>query len=119
MVQNYGSPKRAPDHRLHRVVLAVDSSDSANRSQGMNMAGFRFANIQVVADAGQNPTTEAMFWCEEASKFINAHVALAKVGLGNGVAYEYTIEANGRVIWVKTTIGTGKIFICGWDEEHR
>ena len=115
----FNSPKRAPEYVLYRDVNVVDSADSTVKAHGMNMAGFRFANIQVVPDAGQNPTTEVMFWSEEADKFIKEHVALIKTGIGSATPYEFSVDANGRIFWVKQTVGTGKIFVSGWEEEHR
>lgn len=117
--RTYGNPNKAPDYLLHRDVAAVDTANSDVKTDGMNMAGYRIANIQVVPKAGQNPTTEVMFWSDEADEFIPANTALSFTGLGNDKPYEVSVEANSRIIWVKITVGTAKISISGWELEYR
>jgi len=119
MTRTYNSPERGSEYRLHRDGAAVDSTDSDEQAHGMNMHGFRFANIQVVPNTGANPTTEVMFWSEAAEKFIKANTAIIKAGLGANIPYEYSVEANGRIIWVKVTVGAAKVYVSGWDNEYR
>ena len=98
------TPKSAPDFALHRTVTAVDSGVQTVKGLGMNMAGAKKAIVQVLPNAGDSPTVEVLFWSEEGSKFIKAHTPLVFAGVGDGVAYTFTVEVDSQIMLVSPTV---------------
>lgn len=106
------SAQRAPIFTEHRTVSgAVDSGAITTRGWGMVMAEFKTAIIRVVQGAGADLTVEARFWSEEADAFISETPALQQAGPGAGIAFDYTVEVNGRIlfVYVTGTIGAGAV----------
>lgn len=105
------SPSSAPKFTRHRLVkVNPDAGAITTRSRGMNMAGFKVAHIRVIPSAGITPTVDILFWSEAAGKFVQEHTAISKAAPGAGVAFDFTVDAQGRVIfaYVTGTIGAGK-----------
>jgi hypothetical protein len=77
--------------------------------RGINMGGYRVANVQVVpVGAGKavtDPAVEVLFWSEAVGEFIPEHVTIAKAGIGDGKSYEFEVECNGRIMFVAITGG--------------
>ena len=120
-IETKRSPMLAPGYALHRYVAeAIDSLPETVQAHGMNMAGHGIANIQVVPSDGANPDIKVLFWSEEASAFIDKHVALAFAGKGANVAYELDLDVNGREIFIAVIGGVAAgqkvhIFVGGFD----
>lgn len=117
------SIQAAPDYGLHRKKLVTaDTGTITNKKRGINCGSYRFANIQVVPYTGTpNPTVEVLFWSEKASKFIHANTALSKTGIGAGVPYEFTVECNGRLMFVFVTgtlTGGVDVYVSGYGMDH-
>lgn len=113
----------APNYGLHRENIAVvDAGNITNKKKGINCGAYRYANIQVVPLTGAgNPTVEVLFWSEKAGKFIKAHTALTKAGIGAGVPYEFTVECNGRIMFVFVTgtlTGGVNVYVSGYELDH-
>jgi hypothetical protein len=111
------APKHSPIFTVHRTITAIDASAITTRNWGMVMAGFEKAIIKVVPTATADVDIEAMFWSNSASKFIVANPRLQATGLGAGVGYDYTVDVNGRrlFVYVTGTIGTGvEIQVAGF-----
>jgi len=118
-----GSITAAPDYGQHRKEVAVaDSGSIDNKKRGINCGSYRVANIQVVPiTAAGNPDVEVLFWSEKAGKFIRAHTALTKTGVGAGVPYEFTVECNGRIMFVFVTgtlTGGVDVYVSGFEMDH-
>lgn len=103
------SAQRSPIFTVHRTRTAVDAGIITTRGWGMVMAEFKTAIIRVVPTPTANITVQAMFWSASSGRFIPANPALQQAGVGAGVPYDYTIEVNGRVlfVYITGTIGTG------------
>jgi hypothetical protein len=121
MADKQTSPQRAPKYALYREVsAAADSLPETQVTLGMNMGELQRALIQVIPSASANPAVAVLWWSAEAGKFIQENVALTKSGAGAGVAYEFTVEANGRIMFVAVTGGittgdTVKICVAGFN----
>lgn len=121
MAETKRSPEQAPAYALHRHKPSgegVDSGDATEKKHGMNMSGNRFANIQVVPLAASgNPDVEILFWSEAASKFIRGHTQISKAGVGAGVAYEFEVDVQGRIIYAYitgTVTGGIEVYVGGY-----
>lgn len=105
------SPSTAPVFTRHRTVkVTPDSAPITDKKRGMNMLGYEKAHIQIIPSTGITPTAEVLFWSEAASKFISEQTAISKPSPGAGVASEFTVDVQGRVIFVYITgtIGASK-----------
>jgi hypothetical protein len=74
--------------------------------------------VQVVPSGGANPSVAVFWWSEEAEKFVQEHVALAKAGVGVNAPYEFTVESRGRIMFVAVTAiaaGTVDVYVSGFD----
>jgi len=124
-IETKRSPMLAPGYSLHRYVAeAKDTLPETVQAHGMNMAGHRFANIQVVPVDGANPDIKVLFWSEEASMFIDEHVALAFASKGVDVPYEFSVDVHGREIFVAVVDGVAagqkvRVFVGGFGAEMR
>jgi hypothetical protein len=109
---------RAPEYKAHRTaVAAVDSSNPTTDSVGIQCREFQRLHVQVIPSTLCNPSVEVIFWSEAKSAFISAHTALAFAGKGAGVAYEFTVDVEGRLPFVKFTTlaaGTCNVHVAGW-----
>jgi len=120
----YGSPQMAPEYVLHRHLEgAADGASEIIMQHGINMAGFEWANIQVVPSAMASPVVQVLFWSEEAAKYIVDHTEIEFLAKGDGVAWEASIDARGRKIFVKVVSGVPagqecKIFVAGYRNRH-
>ncbi len=120
-IETKRSPELAPGYALHRYVAeAKDTLPETTKEHGMNMAGHRFANIQIVPVDGANPDIKILFWSEEASKFIDKHVGMAFAGKGVDTPWEMEIEVLGRIIFVAVIDGVAagqkvRVFVGGFD----
>lgn len=116
------SPQKAPYYVLHRKdVSAADSGSITDRKRGMNMSNYEYAHIQVVPDTGVNPDVAILWWSEAAGKFVQEHTAITKSGVGAGVAYEFTVEPRGRIMFVSVTAvasSTVSIYVSGFNVVH-
>lgn len=120
--KTYQSPSRAPEYRLHRFVESADVADDTEQMHGMLMQDARWANIQVIPVNGANPDFEVMFWSEEAGKFISSYTPLTFSGMGVNTPFEFTVEVNGRRIWVKVpslSSGSCKIYVSSFNTNQR
>lgn len=100
------STTAAPDHRKYRTVVnATDSGPFNDKKQGLNAGHYRRLNVNVIPTSGANPTVEVMFWSDEASAFVSENPALTKAGAGVNTAYAFTVEANGRMVFIAVTAG--------------
>ena len=98
---------KAPEYGLHREgISALDASNETNKKAGVNFAGQDQAFFQVIPSGGANPTVEVLVWSEAAGEFIQANAPATFTGLGADRAYEFTVSALGRILWVKVTGGT-------------
>lgn len=119
------SPASAPKFTHHRLLeVNPDGAGAVTpASRGMNMAGFEVAHIQVIPSTGITPTAEVLFWSEAANKFVSEQTAISKAGPGAGIAFEFTVAVQGRVIFVKVTgtIGASKqveVLVAGAELDH-
>lgn len=107
------SPQRAPDYAIHREgVTTVDTIADYKRGDGINMANYQFAHVQVIPKpaSGADPTATVYWWSEAAGEFIQEHTPLAKAGVGANVPYEFTVECRGRIMFVAiTTMAAGEV----------
>ena len=107
----------APTYELHRE--AVDAADTTitDSRRGVNCGGYSRLHVQIVPDGTANPTVEVLFWSDGAGAFIPAHTPLVFAGVGADKAYEFSIDVEGRRIFVAvTTIAAGSvdIYVAGW-----
>jgi len=113
------SPRRSPEYTFYREVTAVDSLIETNKVVGINMDGYHSAHIQIKPAGGANPTTNVLWWCEGAGKFIQEHSAISKAGVGADTPYEFTVECKGRIMYVALNpmaAGSAKIYIAGYNK---
>jgi len=113
------SVQQAPKYQLYRdAVTAVDSLPMADQKQGINLAGYKQAHIQIIPSGGANPTVAVLWWSEDAGKFIQEQTPITKTGVGANTAYEFTVDARGRIMFVAfTTLASGscKVAVAGFD----
>jgi len=117
------SPQVAPNYGHHRDNVSVaDVLANVKREHGINMGAYRLANVQVVPKTGAgNPTVNVYFWSEAAQAFVRAFTALAFTAVGAGVAWETSINCNGRIMFVELTgILTGgvDVYVSGFEMDH-
>lgn len=95
----------SPTFVLHRTVKdAVDAAVPTSRANGMNMAGFKEAKIQVVPKAGNpTPDIEVLEWSNEAGTFVSFATAKTASAPAANTPYAYECEVNGAVIWVQVS----------------
>lgn len=117
------SPEKAPGYARHRdAVSAVDALATVPQEHGINMDGHEWANIQIVPEGGANPTVAVSWWSAAAGVFIQEHVPISKAGVGVNVPFEFSIPANGRIMFVAVTAitaGTTSVYVSGHDVEKR
>ncbi len=116
------SPKIAPDYGHHRMAVATaDVLANVKKAHGMNMGGYRLANVQIAPGASGNPTVDVYFWSEALSLFVQEHTPLTFAAVGVGIGWEATIECNGRRIFVGLTgtLTSGvDVYISGYELDH-
>jgi len=116
------SPQKAPDYVAHRLAIGVPDSGTINNKQvGMNMSNYEYAHIQVIPQAGVNANVAVLWWSDAAGKFIQEHTAITKTGVGAGIAYEFTVEPRGRIMFVSVTAvatSTVDIYVSGFNVIH-
>jgi hypothetical protein len=107
----------APIYSLYRDGISVtDTLPETERAHGINISDRRWAHIQVIPAGGADPTVAALWWSEEAQKFVQEHTPISKVGVGADTPFEFTVEPLGRIMFVAVTTlaaGTVKILIAG------
>ncbi len=112
----------APKYGLYRTVKAADSGDVTDVNQGINTAHYRVANIQILPGVSDEPAVEVLFWSTEVNKFISGHIPVAFAALAAGVAWEESIETNGRIIFIRVTgtltTGNVKVLVSGYELDH-
>ena len=116
------SPQLTPDYGHHRSeVETADSLPNTTRPHGINMGSYRVANVQVVPGPTSNPTATVLWWSEAAGAFIQEHTPIVRAGVGAGVPYEFTVEPNGRIMYVALsgTINSGvnavNVYVSGFE----
>ena len=112
------SPTRTPSYVLYRTVAANDSLPMTDPKQGINMKGYKTANIQIIPAGGGNPTVTVLYWSEEATKFVQEHTTIAKAGVGVNTPYEFSVDCNGRILFIaisSLSAGTAKILVSGFE----
>ena len=115
------SPVKAPRYASYRTVIANDSAPIVDVNYGINMSGYKTANIQVVPSGGANPTVGVLFWSENATKFVQASTAISKAGVGANTAHEFEVDCNGRIIFVivsSLAAGSVDILVSGFGLQH-
>jgi hypothetical protein len=98
-------------------VTAADGATITDRKVGCNTSGFTHAHVQVVPSGGANPTAEILWWSEEAGQFVSEHVAISKAGVGADTPFEFTVDCQGRILFVKLTsisAGSVEVMIAGF-----
>ena len=101
------APASAPRFTIHRTLTVIDGAGAiTNGKRGMNMAGFEKAHIKVLPGATAAPDLEVLFWSETKGEFLSDHTPLAYAKKAVGVAWEITVEVQGRIIFVKVPNGT-------------
>ena len=119
-IETKGSPLLAPEYALHRYVSgANDTLPEIVKKHGMNMAGHRFANIQIVPVDGASPDLKILWWSDEAAQFIEKHVGMTFASKGVDTPWEMEIETNGRIIFVAVINGVTagqkvRVFVSGF-----
>jgi hypothetical protein len=117
MSDTKSSPEIAPSYNLIREVSAADSLPVTSRGMGCNASQYASVHIQVVPSGNANPNVSVLWWSEAAGAFVQEQVPITKSGVGANTAYEFTIEAKGRIFFVAvTTLATGsvKIYASGY-----
>ncbi len=112
------SPQKCPNYAFYKDVAAAESAAETVKQNGINMDGYRYANIQVVPTpaSGADPTAQVLWWSETLGEFIQEHTAISMAGAGANTPYEFTVECNGRIMLVVLTTmssGTAKIYVSG------
>lgn len=115
---------KAPEYAIHREgVTQVDNLDTVSGAIGVNMSGYEKAHIQVIPKDGANPNCSVNFWSAAvgaSGKFIAPTPALAKTGAGVDVPYEFTVDCQGRKIFVAITgisSGSVDVYVSGFNRE--
>ena len=104
----------SPTYSIHREgVDAIDADISVfTKRHGCNATMYKYAHVQVIPYDIAEPAVEVMWWSDQADSFIQEHTALAKASVSAGTPYEFTIEPQGRIFFVKVTaIVTGSVDI--------
>ncbi len=114
------SIQAAPVYGTHRKdVTAADAGAPTDRNKGVNTGPWSKANIQVIPTGADDPVVQVLFWSEALGAFVPDHGAgYTFAAKGAGVAWETTVEANGRIIWVQLTgtVATGtSVYVSGSD----
>ena len=116
------SVQKAPDYALHREGCdAPDVVANLKRGDGINMSHYHTALVQVFPSALCNPNVAVYFWSEAADAFIEDHTGISYAGKGAGIAYEFSVDARGRIMVVVVTAcaaGTVSVAVSGFEIEH-
>lgn len=120
------SPTRAPLYAFHKRVNAAEAGGPYTEvNHGVNMGTYAKANVQVVPDpvdgAGDLPVARILFWSAAAGQFIAPSTALTFGPPVAGVPFEFTVEANGRIMYIEITGATldgTDVYVSGHDDLH-
>lgn len=107
--------RTAPDYKLHRDLSAADATPTTlEKSDGVNMHGFRFANVQVHPDGGAAGAV-VYFWSadEDTPGWVIHNPSIAPTASAN--PYEFEVECNGRIMLIALTGNGGKVWVGGYD----
>jgi hypothetical protein len=88
----------------------------------MNMDGHEVANVQVVPEGGANPSVSVYWWSDAANAFVQEHVPITKAGVGINTPFEFSVQANGRIMFVAIaaiSAGSASVYVSGHDVEKR
>lgn len=118
MAETQGNPYAAPRYARHRSgVTAADAAIIEDRTVGCNTEGYTHAHIQVIPTGGGNPTVEVLWWSEAAGRFIEDHVLVSKAGKGANVPFEFTVDCQNRIMFVRFDVlaaGTCEVMVSGF-----
>ncbi len=115
------SPTLAPKYSLYRTAIdAVDVMSTKTIRDGCNAGMYENTHIQVLPAAGVNPDVEIWFWSPNGDKYVKPSPVIARTGLGDGIAYEFSFKAQGRIFFVQVAATTGDvdIAVAGFDQEQ-
>lgn len=119
------SPQKAPDFQLYRIVDTIaDVLPEIDVKHGINMGNYRRAIIDVKAEDGANPAVAVLFWSEATSAFVAENPAITRAGAGVDTGYQFSVECNGRIMFVAVTGGLSNaahiatISIAGFELDH-
>lgn len=106
MPRLHRSPATAPAYfKIRTVKDAADAASITNVAQGVNCGGFTKVHFQVIPSGGANPDVEVLAWSAGAGKFVSQLPTVTKTGPGANTSYEFTVDAIGRVLFVRVTGG--------------
>lgn len=99
------SASSAPTYTVHRTAIAaIDTVANVTRRQGISMSGFEKAHIQVLpSTVSASPSVAVYWWSAEGSIWVREHTAITKATLGAGIAYEFTVDCQHRIMFVAVT----------------
>lgn len=110
------SINKSPEYVLYREGLTAVDSVFDKIDKGIHTSHYQTALIQVIPQAGVNPTVEIRWWSAGASAYIKEHTPIIKAGVGAGVAYEFEVPCHGRIMMVAVNTisgGSVKIYVSG------
>lgn len=112
------SLKRAPEYKAHRLAIdAVDSPNPTDSIYGIQCREFDRLHVQVHPSGGANPSVEVVFWSDALQTFISAHTSLTFAGKGADTPYEFSVDVEGRIAFVRVAAivaGACDVYVAGW-----
>lgn len=115
------SPLRAPEYQIYRFLTVADSVFNlpATGVCGRNYKWLNFSVVPVnvaarpkeddfsavVAATTTNPSIRVRYWQPLLKVWVKANPDVVLAGLGAGVAYEFSVQNNGRDVMIEMTSG--------------
>ncbi len=97
----------APESKLYRTVLANDGAGPhTDKKQGLNCGHYENLHVEVIP-TDDDPVIEVLYWSEAGGKFVQENPAAPRAAFGAGVAFTFTVQPRGRLVFISLVSGGG------------
>lgn len=114
---------KTPNYTLYKEGITAPESlvGLANFDGGINTSSYKDVCVQVLPAGTANPSVSVYFWSALQGAYIQAQTPIDMAGVGSNTPYEFTVETNGRHIFVRVsaiTAGSVKIAVAGFEQRE-
>lgn len=97
----------APQNKMYRAAVAAVDTVFDDQKMGLNCGERSTLHVNVIPSGGANPTVEVLFWSDAAGRFIKAHTALTRAGIGADTPFAFSVDPQGRIVFIAVTVLAG------------